>query len=176
LASYCFLRRRTIDYTIYIEAYSAVGLEEIYETTLYYGFTPPKTDWTAADYETAGDFNRQKSNIEFAATDTLPGLYYFPLHTAIDDLDTADRPTIGILNTLEGNTAGIEACGIPLPGEWGASKTWAYPGTKPNYEDWNRWELNAKLIYDMAVRMRISFRPSGTFAAGQSDILPRRVV
>ncbi|GEM_PF-978600 len=163
-------------YHIYIEAYSSSGLEEVYETTLYYGFTPAKTDWTAADFETAADFNRQKSNIEFVARDTLPGLYYFPEHTDIDDFADGDRPRIATINGLDGNTAGIETCGIPLPTEWGASKTWAAGGTNPDYEDFNRWELNAKLIYEMAPRIRISFKPSGTFAAGQSNILPRRVV
>ena len=160
-------------YVLHIEAYSALGLELVYTTTLYYGFTPPKTTWAANEYETPANWNRQKSNIEFIATETLPSLYYFPAHELVDAADPAKLPKISLVNRLEGNLAGIETCGIPLPAEWQNSKTW--PTCAPSFADFNRWERNAKLIYDMAARIRIRWRPSGTFTAGQDNILPRRV-
>lgn len=132
----------------------------------------PKTNWTSSDNETPTDFNRQKDNIEEIATVDLPSLYYFPAHTAIADVDRTTLPTRAKVNTLEENLAGIEDCGVPLPTEWGAAKTWTTG--KPDYTDFNRWENNAKLISEMAERITDRFPVSGTFVSG-GHLLPRRV-
>lgn len=140
--------------------------------TLYNDGQTPKTNWTISDYEHHPDFNRQKNNIAEAATVTLPNLYYFPAHTAISDATISTLPTQNIINTLEENLANIEDCGVTLPSEWGAAKTWTTG--RPDYTDFNRWENNAKLISDMAERITDRFPVSGTFVSG-GHLLPRRV-
>ena len=141
-----------------------------------YGLMPPKTDWTARDYENAEDFNRQKHNIKFIATGLLHELYYFPDHSDIDEQDMTDIPTIGLVNLIEDNLAKIESCGITLPIGWEMSKIWVTGGIAPDYTDINRWERNPLLMYEMAALIDLRFRPAGTFAAGQTNILPTRRV
>lgn len=137
----------------------------------------PKTDWVAEDYNAAADFNRQKNNIKYLAAELLPELYYFPAHEEIADFKMGRMPRVSTLNTLEGNIAAIEECGITLPTGWPQTKTWSYPSANyPNYADWNRWEYYVVLMLDMAERMKDKFKPAGTFAAGQTGMLPRRVV
>lgn len=132
----------------------------------------PKTNWTSNEQETPTDFNRQKDNIEEIATVDLPSLYYFPEHTSIADVDRTTLPTRGKVNTLEDNLAGIEACGVPLPAEWGAAKTWTTGG--PIFSDFNRWERNAQLVSEMVNRVAARFPVSGSLASG-GHLLPRRI-
>lgn len=133
----------------------------------------PKTNWTQNDYETPDDFNRQKDNITEISTTDLPALWYFPVHTAIPDVDRTTLPTHSLVNMLEGNLAGIELCGFPLPDEWGSAKVWISGG--PSYMDFNRWERNASLVRDTVDRIASRFPVSGSVASG-GHLLPRRVV
>jgi len=136
----------------------------------------PVCDHAATDQEYVADFNRQKNNIECAATVICPSLYYFPSNTEINDADRETLPLISLINTLENNITDIENCGVPLPASWQSSETWTLGGDNPDYTDFNRWESNAKLVYDTAESIMARWRPAGTFAAGQSNILPRRAV
>jgi len=164
------------NYDVYLEAYSENGLEDTYSYTIYYGLRPPKTDWTKDDYENYTDLNRQKANIEFIATDELLSLYYFPVCVLISDVTQNDLPSFELFNTLESNLAAIKNCGAPLPAGWQEVKTWVFGGVKPDYQDANRWENNIKLLYDLAQLIKARWRPSGTFTAGQANLLPRRVM
>jgi hypothetical protein len=66
----------------------------------------------------------------------------------------------------------------PLLGDWCWGKTWSPGGVAPNYTDTNRWENNMSLVYQWVKRQPvvIRIRPSGTFYAGQTNILPRMVI
>ena len=132
-----------------------------------------KTNWTANDYETPEDFNRQKASIQKASTQILPALFYFPTHTGIPDADRDTLPKVSLINTLEDNLKAIEDCRISLPVEWGAAKVWESGG--PSYLDFNRWERNAKLIEEMAELITARFPVSGAIVSG-GHLLPRRVV
>ncbi len=69
---------------------------------------------------------------------------------------------------------------ISLLGDWKNGETWAAGENEsaPDYTDANRWENNMVLIRDWAKKQPavISFKPSGTFAAGQINLLPRSVI
>jgi hypothetical protein len=132
----------------------------------------PKTNWISTDKENTTDFNRQKSNIAEVATVTLPSLYYFPANTAIADATRSTLPTQTLINTLEDNLLEIEDCGLTMPAGWGSSKVWTT--LNPDYTDFNRWENNALLIYNMAESISERFAVSGTFVSG-GHLLPRRV-
>lgn len=130
------------------------------------------------------DFNRQKNNIAYIAGSVAADLGYYPEQTTMDDILASDIESaegkeiawLESINTIESNLANIANSGASLPSGWQDSKTWVFGGSNPDYSDFNRWESNAKLIYEMAERMKIRFRPAGTFASGQANILPRRAV
>lgn len=67
---------------------------------------------------------------------------------------------------------------IPLLGDWKPRKTWTPEGVAPDFTDTNRWENNMKLVHDWAKvhPIILSIKPSGTFAAGQINFLPRMVI
>lgn len=133
----------------------------------------PKTNWTSTTKNNSEDFSRQCDNIEHIATEILPSLYYHPEYNPVP---AGDKPTYNRYNTLEENLSAIAGCGITLPGGWGASKTWTPGELNPTYQDTNRWERNALLLYQMADRIKRRWPVSGTFASGQSSILPRMVI
>ena len=164
-------------YDLYIEAYSAVGLEATLNITRYYGFRPPKTNWTKNDFYNPEDYNRQAGNIEHVANVTLPTLAYSVGTVTIPPTEHAANPKQlpARLNALEDGLTAIEESGVPLPPEWQPGKTWE-GGDKPDYTDANRWEGNVKAVYEMAQKIYVRWRPAGTFAAGQTNILPRKVM
>lgn len=160
-------------YEIYVEAYSAGGLEGSYTITVYYGFHSPKTDWKKTDYENASDWNRQTGNIKHIADEVLPALGYTAEQETIPTAHAETLPTAGLVNKLEGNLAAIADSGTPLPAGWELSKVW--DSGKPDYTDANRWERNALLMQEQAQRIAKRWQASGTFSAGQTNILPRRI-
>lgn len=135
-------------------------------------WTAPKTDWTGSTRNNSEDFTRQCDNIEHIAMEILPSLYYHPEYTPVP---AGEMPTYGRYNTVEGNLQAIAASGITLPPGWEAAKTWTPGAAAPDYNDANRWERNVLLMYQQAQRIAARWRVSGTFAAGQDSILPRRI-
>ena len=132
----------------------------------------PKTNWTSTTKNNSEDFARQCGNIEHIATEMLPSLYYHPEYSPVP---AGDKPTYSRYNAMEGNLQYIAECGITLPTGWGASKTWVPGEPNPTYQDANRWEHNMLLMYQQYERIAERWPVSGTFAAGQTNILPRRI-
>jgi hypothetical protein len=135
----------------------------------------PKTEWKPTDKYNVSDYNRQKHNIGYIANETLPTLAYRAEFEPGMPLDRPDKPKAEVINVLEQGLSAIEASGVPLPPEWQPGKTWE-GGDKPDYTDANRWEGNVKAVYEMAQKIYVRWRPAGTFAAGQTNILPRKVM
>lgn len=170
-------------YIIFLQAYSTNGLE--YEGTriiqLYDGWVEPKTNWTHEDYENWEDFNRQKHTIKYVATELLVKLGLNPNFEDIEDVDISSYPRISTIAKLESNIVAIKDSitfvydWFQLP-EWKDEVFWSESGAAPDYRDINRWENNMFLIKEWAEPIFKRFKVSGTFSAGQANILPRRVI
>lgn len=125
----------------------------------------PKTDWRPDDYENYTDWNRQNSNIQYIS-EMLREFGYAIDYTHMEEADDSTIPLLALINTLEGNLAKIEACGITLPLGWDLSKVWV-SGQGPAYTDWNRWERNMALLEEMATRIAAAWYYSGDLYAGE---------
>jgi hypothetical protein len=142
-------------------------------------WTTPKINWTSDDYENVDDFNRQKSNIEYIAKTLLPSLGMNPEHQQIDDVDMNTLPLPSLLNKMEVN---IKNIGTEIANLYGWTEiseqpevVWVGNNDAPDYTDMNRWENNMLLVKNWAEPIPKRFKQSGTFVAGQINILPRRV-
>lgn len=164
-------------YHLHLEAYSANGLEGVYEYTIYYyGMTGTITDRTTEDvrrgtdkgFYNASDFNRVEHNVK-ALADLLNGYHYqIDVNTKTnwtmqDIIKAEDRERyLSNLQTLKDRFFGT----VPLPETM----------ERLNHEGANNIERLIDEIYTHIRHMECSFRPCGTFAAGQTVFLPRSVI
>lgn len=181
------------NYVVHLEAYSANGLEGIFDYTIYYGWMPVITDRTATDANrvralrakgwkalspeeqeewlsnlrgayNASDLNRVGHNVDYLAEMLNNAGYVVEVEPKLNWI-RSDEPTP---EQMERYLLDVKALKE------------AFYGTTPlpessdnmNYSDANNIEKLLEEIFTYINRMREGYRKCGTFRSGQGVILP----
>ena len=117
-------------------------------------WTTPKTDWKSTDYYNIEDWQRVRSNLEHLRDALIEmGTPVSTLRTTDTGRSYAELPHVFLVNNMEKNLSMLrEAFGTDFT-EDVAQKTWyerleSMYSSNPTYQDWNRWEIILKRIYE----------------------------
>lgn len=125
----------------------------------------PKTDWLSSDFYDFSDLNRVENNIEYASASLVVIGYPMPSMTFIKDRTNKSYDLLSSINRIEANLQTVADNFVEPPG-WLPVVLWQ-PDTKFTEYHANRWESNAKLLYDYSILTEQAWRYCGMFVAGQ---------
>lgn len=125
----------------------------------------PKTDWT--DDESVkynfNDINRVENNINEIRLYLISIGYTVPAITVISGRTNTSIDYISSVNRIEGNLTILKDSFL-MPSGWLNGITWTV-GTGFDYTHANRWENNAKILYELAQNVYNYFKYCGSINA-----------
>lgn len=144
-------------------------------------WSTPKTNWKTTDFYNIEDWRRVRSNLEHLCS-VLPslGMNVPPLLETDTGRGYNELPYVHLVNNMEENLANLmEFFGIDFTADV-ARKTWydrvhEMYTSNPSYQDWNRWELILKRVYESIQYVETYIYPpvSGTCYNGSERTLIR---
>lgn len=138
-------------------------------------YVTPKVTWKSSDSFETTDWNRIRNNLLWIY-DWMVARKMAPTPLQSTTLPNAGNslPYVDLINKMEANLQAVnDSFGIDYTA-WDGRKTWyarldALWTENPTNEDWNRWELLAKLIRESIdyIENYLYQRVSATFCAGE---------